>query len=142
MRALLCVAAVAIALVACGGGADTSRLGPAAAPTATHVASPIASPFNLDDMMGLYATQTVFVADVEKISAITLLNHFTRYTIPTNGKAQVAADASSPFGSPTSSNASLWSLTNLAHCRAASWLNSSPSPARHRSTSKAKTRKH
>ena len=108
MRALLCVAAVAIALVACGGGADTSRLGPAAAPTATHVASPIASPFNLDDMMGLYATQTVFVADVEKISAITLLNHFTRYTIPTNGKAQVAADASSPFGSPTPSNAGGW----------------------------------
>src|SRR5207245_1042312 len=74
----------------------------------THVASPSASPFNLDDMMGLYATQTVFVADVEKITAITLLNHFTRYTIPTNGKAQVAADASSPFGSPTPSNAGGW----------------------------------
>jgi outer membrane protein assembly factor BamB len=94
MRSLWSVAAVAIALIACGGGADTSRLGPATPPARTQSAPPSATqPFNLDDMMGLYATQTVFVADTEKISAITLLNHFTRYTIPTNGKAQVAADA-------------------------------------------------
>ena len=106
MRSLLLVAAVAIALIACGG-ADTSRLAPAAAPTATHVASPSPSPFNLDDMMGLYATQTVFVADTEKISAITLLNHFTRYTIPTNGKAQVAADAYGAYTAPPS-NAGGW----------------------------------
>src|SRR5438552_10330281 len=108
MRSLLVVAAVAIALIACGGVADTSRLGPAA-PVASQAASPSATqPFNLDDMMGLYATQTVFVADVEKVSAITLLNHFTRYTIPTNGKAQGAADGSAAFGTPSSPNAGGW----------------------------------
>jgi hypothetical protein len=107
MRALL-LAAAAIALVACGG-ADTGRLGPAAAPSATRAASPSATqPINVDDMMGLYATQTVFVADAGKVSAITLLNHFTRYTIATKGKAQVAADAYSIFGAPTSPNAGAW----------------------------------
>ena len=107
MRSLLLVAAVATALIACGG-ADTSRLAPAA-PTQSQVpAASATQPINLDDMMGLCATQTVFVADTEKISAITLLNHFTRYTIPTNGKAQAAADASSPFGFPTPANAGGW----------------------------------
>lgn len=108
MRSLRLVAAVAIALIACGRGADTSRLGPAA-PTASQAASPSASqPINVDDMMGLYAQQTVFVADGEKISAITLLNHFTRYVIPTNGKAQAAADGYTTFGTPPSSNAGGW----------------------------------
>ena len=109
MRSLLAVAAVAIALIACGGGADTSHLGPASPPARTQTASPSATqPFNLDDMMGLYATQTVFVADVEKISAITLLNHFTRYTIPTNGKAQVVADAYGQYSAPQPANAGGW----------------------------------
>ena len=108
MRALPAAAALAIALVACGSGADTTRLGPAA-PAASHAASPSATqPIDLSDMMGLYATQTVFVADVEKISAITLLNHFTRYVIPTNGKAQVAADAYGAFTAPPPSNAGGW----------------------------------
>ena len=107
MRALPAAAALAIALVACGSGADTSRLGPAA-PAASHAASGSATqPFDLSDMMGLYAQQTVFVADVEKISAITLLNHFTRYTIPTNGKAQVAADAYGAY-TATGINAGGW----------------------------------
>jgi hypothetical protein len=108
MRSLLLVAAVATALVACGG-ADTSRLGPAAAPSATRAASATPTqPINVDDMMGLYATQTVFVADVDKVSAITLLNHFTRYTIATKGKAQVAADGYATFGTPPSTNAGRW----------------------------------
>jgi hypothetical protein len=108
MRSLLVVAAVAAALVACGG-ADTSRLGPAAAPSATRTASATPTqPINVDDMMGLYATQTVFVADVDKVSAITLLNHFTRYTIATKGKAQVAADAYAIFGAPPTTNAGAW----------------------------------
>ena len=102
MRSLVAAAAVAIALIACGGGAETSRLGPAAASGRTQTATPSATqPFNLDDMMGLYATQTVFVADIEKVSAITLLNHFTRYTIPTNGKAQVAAEGYANWGTPS-----------------------------------------
>lgn len=107
MRSLRLVAAVAIALIACGGGADTSRLGPAA-PTATQAASPTATqPINVDDMMGLYAQQTVFVADVDGVSAITLLNHFTRYVIPTRNKAQVVADAYSTYGTPPS-NQTAW----------------------------------
>jgi hypothetical protein len=47
---------------------------------------------NVDDMMGLYPQQTVFVASAEKVSAITLLNHFVRYEIPTQGPAEVSAD--------------------------------------------------
>jgi hypothetical protein len=48
------------------------------------------------------------VADGEKISAITLLNHFTRYVIPTNGKAQVAVDASGALAAPVTTNAGGW----------------------------------
>ncbi len=94
MRSLLVAAAAAIALVACGSGAGTQRTGPASpAPRTAAVASPTQT-INVDDMMGLYAQQTVFVADLDKVSAITLLNHFTRYAIPTRGKAQVAVDGS------------------------------------------------
>jgi len=118
MRALPAAAALAIALVACGSGADTSRLGPAA-PAASQAASPSATqPIDLSDMMGLYATQTVFVADTDKISAITLLNHFTRYTIPTQGKAQVAADAYGSFGTPTASSTACSLSTGSAPGRA------------------------
>ena len=108
MRALLGAAAVAIALVACGSGADTSRVAPAA-PAASGAASPTPTQsINLDDMMALYAQQTVFVADADKISAITLLNHFTRYTIPTQGKAQVAVDAYGQVSAPPATNAGGW----------------------------------
>jgi len=106
MRALL-AAAVAIALVACGSGAASGRLGPAA-PAASQSAAPSATqPIDLSDMMGFYAQQTVFVADAEKVSAITLLNHFTRYTIPTNGTAEAAVDPSPAFGTPPST-ATAW----------------------------------
>ena len=105
MRSLLVVAVAAVALIACGG-ADTSRLAPLA-PTHSPAATPT-QPINVDAMMDLYAQQTVFVADAEKISAITLLNHFTRYVIPTNGKAQVVADGYTTFGTPPSSNAGGW----------------------------------
>ena len=94
MRSLLVAGAAAIALVTCGTGA-TRVLGPAS-PTAAHaaaVASPT-QPINVDDMMGFYPQQTVFVADVDAVTAVTLLNHFTRYSIPTRGKAQVAVDGS------------------------------------------------
>jgi hypothetical protein len=95
MRSLLVVAVAAVALIACGG-ADTSRLAPLA-PTRSPVATPTATPINVDDMMGLYTQQTVFVASTGKISAVTLLNHFTRYTIPTTGVAQAASDSPGQF---------------------------------------------
>ena len=91
MRSLLVSAAAAILVVACGNG-GIRALGPASA-TPTRVAAASATPtFNMDDMMGFYPQQTVFVADTEKVSAVTLLNHFTRYALPTRGKAQVATD--------------------------------------------------
>jgi len=93
MRSLLIVASVASALVACGGG-DTSRLEPAA-PTRSATVSPTATAtqlINVDDMMGLYPPQTVFVADADAVSAVRLLNHFAIYRIPTRGIADVATD--------------------------------------------------
>ncbi len=93
MRALLTAAVAAATIVGCGGGADTSRLGPAA-PAASQPASPSATqPINVDDMMGLYAQQTVFVASTGQLSAVTLLNHFIRYRIPIREGVQVAADS-------------------------------------------------
>ncbi len=104
MRSPLVLAIAAVVLLAgCGdaagrGVAAASPAGGAPHPAATTNSTPTATPtFNLDDMMGFYAQQTVFVADSERVSAVTLLNHFTRYAILTHGKAQVAADtASSP----------------------------------------------
>ena len=95
MRSLLLAFAAATLLVACGGGAA-----PRSAPTSSTAtrAAAIASPtqsFNLDDMMGFYPQQTVLVADVDRVTAVTLLNHFTRFAIPTQGKAQVATDTAS-----------------------------------------------
>jgi hypothetical protein len=46
----------------------------------------------VDDMMGMFPQQTVFVATSDHVSAVTLLNHFTRYQIQTEGVAQVSAD--------------------------------------------------
>jgi hypothetical protein len=59
--------------------------------------APIAAPthiplINVDDMMGMFPQQTVFVATADHVSAVTLLNHFTRYQIATDGLAQVGAD--------------------------------------------------
>jgi hypothetical protein len=105
VRSLL-AAAVTLTLVACGGGGDTKRLGAASPPGSATATATATAPINVDDMMGLYAQQTVFVADSEKVSVISLLNHFTRYTIPTNGKAQVAADGMyGTYNAPPSSAA-------------------------------------
>jgi hypothetical protein len=112
MRSLL-LTAVVLSLVACDGStsgqsaATSAPLRAAAAteapppagtpsPTGTQVfartASTTATPINVDDLMGLYPQQTVFVATTEHVSAVTLLNHFTRYRIATNGVAQVSTD--------------------------------------------------
>jgi hypothetical protein len=88
------VVMAAVLLAACGDAASPAGGAPqAAAQTASHTSTPTPT-FNLDDMMGFYPQQTVFIADVEKVSAVTLLNHFTRYTIATRGKGQVAVHAS------------------------------------------------
>jgi hypothetical protein len=48
-------------------------------------------------MMGFYTQQTVFVASSDHVSAVTLLNHFSRYQIPTNGVAQVSTELTSQW---------------------------------------------
>jgi hypothetical protein len=48
----------------------------------------------MDDMMGAVVQQTVFVAAKDQVSAITLLNHYTRYRIPTQGVAHVSSERS------------------------------------------------
>ena len=63
----------------------------------TALPAPITAPtriplINVDDMMGMFPQQTVFVATAHHVSAVTLLNHFTRYQIATDGLAQVDAD--------------------------------------------------
>jgi len=67
-------------------------------PTATPVrigAVPTPTLINVDDMMGAIQQQTVFVTTASQVSAVTLLNHFTRYRIATNGLARLAV---SPTG--------------------------------------------
>ena len=93
MRSLLVAGAATILVVACGTG-GTRPLGSASATPARVAAASPTPTFNMDDMMGFYPQQTVFVADAEKVSIVTLLNHFTRYSIPTRGVAEVATDTS------------------------------------------------
>jgi hypothetical protein len=89
MRSLL-LTAVVLSLVACAGTTSGQR---AASPLPAQAASPTATPINVDDMMGLYPQQTVFVAATDHVTAVTLLNHFTRYRIATNGVAQISTDS-------------------------------------------------
>jgi hypothetical protein len=112
MRSLL-LTAVVLSLVACDGttsGQSTTASAPprtapvtqtpppagtpssAATQPLAATASPTVTPINVDEMLGLYPQQTVFVATPEHVSAVTLLNHFTRYRIATNGVAQVSTD--------------------------------------------------
>jgi hypothetical protein len=93
MRSLLLTALV-LPLVACGGSSGQG----AASPAHSHAASSTGTPLiNVDDMMGLYTQQTVFVATMDHVSAVTLLNHFTRYQIATNGLAQVSIEGASQW---------------------------------------------
>jgi hypothetical protein len=83
--------AVVLSLVGCG---STTSGQSAPSPTHAHATSPTGTPLiNVDDMMGLYTQQTVFVATTDHVSAVTLLNHFTRYRIATNGVAQVSTES-------------------------------------------------
>ena len=90
MRSLLLMAVV-LSLVACDGTTSGKRAAP---PPPAPAASPTATPIPVDDMMGFYPQQTVFVATTDHVSGVTLLNHFTRYRIATNGVAQVSTDRS------------------------------------------------
>jgi len=111
MRALL-LTLVVVWLVACRATAsDVPAASPTlaqpaaptqpASPTEAAAPAPTAAPpaptrmpiINVDDMMGFFPPQTVYVAMPDHVSAITLLNHFTRYQIQTGSIAQVSSDA-------------------------------------------------
>jgi hypothetical protein len=102
---LLVLTTLALVLAACTAGAasqpniasPTLRPTPADSPTPPTVPTALATPIpliNVDDMMGMYPQQTVFVATANHVTAVTLLNHFTRYQIATEGFAEVSADPS------------------------------------------------
>ncbi|HEY6202056.1 MAG TPA: hypothetical protein VI056_03345 [Candidatus Limnocylindria bacterium] len=81
MRRLLLGAVLLI--LGCEGAATLpapSQKTPAAVPTAT---------IDVSDMMGAFPAATFFVVASDGVRAIALLNHYTRYTIPTSGEAQV-----------------------------------------------------
>jgi hypothetical protein len=94
MRSLLLMVVV-LSLVACASNTGQGQAAPSR--SHGHAASPTGTPINVDDMMGFYVQQTVFVATADHVSAVTLLNHFTRYQIPTNGVAQVSTELTSQW---------------------------------------------
>jgi hypothetical protein len=81
----------ALALAACTAIVGTRSVdggGTSSVPTVT----PTLPVVNVDDMASMYAQQTVLVTSADHVSAVTLLNHFIRYQIPTQGVAEVKAD--------------------------------------------------
>lgn len=84
MRRLLLGAVLLI--LACEGAATL--------PAPSHVAQRSSSPaptIDVTDMMGAFPAATFFVVTDDGVKAIALLNHATKYTIPTSGAVQVAS---------------------------------------------------
>jgi hypothetical protein len=74
-------------ILACGGVATLptpSQSTPAANATPTAV-------IDVNDMMGAFPAATFFVVTDDGVKALAVLNHATKYTIPTVGAVQVAA---------------------------------------------------
>lgn len=82
------VLGVVLLIFACGGAATLPAPSQSPATRATAVA-PTAT-IDVSDMMGPLSAATFFVVASDGVRAIALLNHYTRYTIPTSGEAQVA----------------------------------------------------
>lgn len=87
MRRLLLGAVLLI--LACGGVAtlpapSQSSLAATATPWPTAL-------IDVNDMMGAFPAATFFVVTDDGVKAIAVLNHATKYTIPTTGAVQVAA---------------------------------------------------
>jgi len=82
------VLALAVAIAACGG--EAARSSPTASPAPQATSSAIPS-IDVSDMMGAFPPTTYFVVRPGNVTALALLNHATKYTIPTEaGEAQVA----------------------------------------------------
>jgi hypothetical protein len=85
MRLIL---ALAVTIAACGG--ETARSSPTASP-ASHATSSAIPSIDVSDMMGAFPPTTYFVVRPGNVTALALLNHATKYTIPiAGGDAQVA----------------------------------------------------
>jgi len=74
--------------------------GAATLPAPSQSVAPSATPIDVSDMMGAFPAATFFVVTDEGVKAIALLNHATKYTIPTTGAVQVAT-AVAPSLSPS-----------------------------------------
>jgi hypothetical protein len=75
-------------ILACGGAA-TLPAPSQTSPSQTSAVTPTAT-IDVADMMGAFPAATFFVVTDDGVKAIALLNHATRYTIPTSGVVQVA----------------------------------------------------
>jgi hypothetical protein len=71
-------------ILACEGAATLP------APSQPAAARPTAT-IDVNDMMGAFPQTQLYVVTGDGVQAIALLNHATRFTIPTKGSAQVAA---------------------------------------------------
>jgi hypothetical protein len=79
--------AAVLLILACGGVA-TLPTPSQQAPARTVAPS---TPIDVTDMMGAFPTATFFVVTDDGVKALAVLNHVTKYTIPTTGAVQVAA---------------------------------------------------
>jgi hypothetical protein len=86
-------ASVFLALMLAASCGGTGRAAASPSHTTATAVSPSATPLiDVNDMMGAFPAATFFVVTKDGVRAIALLNHATRYTIPTSGKdVQVAA---------------------------------------------------
>ncbi|MGH2491235.1 MAG: hypothetical protein ACRDF9_06965, partial [Candidatus Limnocylindria bacterium] len=88
MRRLLLGAVLLI--MACGGAAT---LPAPSQPSVTRTAP--TGTIDVNDMMGAFPAATFFVVTDGGVKAFALLNHATKYTIPTTGAVQVATAVAS-----------------------------------------------
>ena len=97
-------ASVILALMLAASCGATGRAAASPSHTTATVASPSATPLiDVNDMMGAFPPATFFVSAKDGVKAIALLNHATRYTIPTSGTDVQVAAASAQTGVPTTS---------------------------------------
>jgi len=78
----------AVLLILACGGAATLPAPSQSLPTRTSAAT---AKIDVTDMMGAFPAATFFVVTDEGVKGLALLNHVTKYTIPTSGAVQVAS---------------------------------------------------
>ena len=92
-------ASVILALMLAASCGATGRAAASPSHTTATVASPSATPLiDVNDMMGAFPPATFFVSTNDGIRAIALLNHATRYTIPTSGTVRDDDERPRPEG--------------------------------------------